>query len=209
VGLLLLLIGMAGRLPSRIKIGDNEAEWQAVERFVEQVADRTPPEEQGKLLADLTELAKGAPQAASAGLSAIAYEQLVTRMVYDAFVDLPEKPAGTVSAPGPDAGFDLVLNTDNRTVIFEVKYSSYSIGTRTLAIAARTRNDLAEGSARATAFIVVSATPLTQDGIQFLRQLEGVFVVVVRGPEDRNLLIGAVRAALGVGPLDDRRYFIN
>jgi hypothetical protein len=209
VGLLLLLIGMAGRLPSRIRIGDNEAAWEAFTEFVEKVADRTPPENQATLLADLTELARDAPQAASAGLSAIAYEQLVTRMVYDAFVDLPEKPVGSVSAPGPDAGFDMVLNTDARMVVFQVKYSSYPISTRTLIAAANTRERLAEGSDETPAFIVVSATRLTQQAVEILRSLEEMFVVVVRGPEDRDQLIAAVRAALGVLPPDGRRYFIS
>lgn len=39
VGLLLLLIGMGRRMPNRLKIGDNEAAWDAVEDFVERVAD--------------------------------------------------------------------------------------------------------------------------------------------------------------------------
>ncbi len=36
VGFLFLLIGMSGRMPSRLKIGDNEAAWEeAVQVFVE------------------------------------------------------------------------------------------------------------------------------------------------------------------------------
>src|ERR1700678_3802418 len=41
-GLILLIIGVGGRLPSRLKVGENEAAWEAVEGFVSRVADEIP-----------------------------------------------------------------------------------------------------------------------------------------------------------------------
>jgi hypothetical protein len=40
-GFLLLLIGMSGQLPSRLKIGDNEAEWNSLIRIVRETAETT------------------------------------------------------------------------------------------------------------------------------------------------------------------------
>lgn len=40
-GFLLLVIGASGQLPNRLKIGDNEAEWGSLARFVRETAETT------------------------------------------------------------------------------------------------------------------------------------------------------------------------
>lgn len=203
VGLILLLVGIGGRMPSRIKIGDNEASWEAVEQFVENVTTRTPADQQDELLADLNTLAKEAPQAASAGLSALAYENLVVRMIHDTFIGLPEKTPGTVSALGRNS--DMVLDTPDRIVAFEVKYSAHPVEARAVAQAVSTRASLAEQSEKPVTLILVSSSPLTASALQLLNGLPEVFAAVVKGPQDRNLLMAAVRGALRLE--DGSHYF--
>jgi hypothetical protein len=57
VGLIFMIVGLAGTLPIRLKVGDNEATWeierQAAERFVERVAD-TPVANQREFLGALS-----------------------------------------------------------------------------------------------------------------------------------------------------------
>src|SRR5262245_44120960 len=59
-GFLLLVIGMSGRLPSRLKLGDNEAEWQeereAFAEFVERVAVDSTDNNRADLISALDKL---------------------------------------------------------------------------------------------------------------------------------------------------------
>jgi hypothetical protein len=200
IGLVLLLIGIGGRMPSRIKVGDNEVAWEAFQEFVERVVERTPKDEASELLADLTELAKDAPQAASAGLSAIAYEQLVSRMVYDAFIELPEKTPGTVGVSpfeGTDRGRDMVIDSENRTVVVQVKYPSRPLSADVVAQAAELRARLDENSDRRVALLIVTPR-VGRSALEVIKQLQGVYVAIVRGPQDRDHLVMATRAALGL-----------
>src|ERR1700730_17124592 len=61
VGLVFMIIGLSGTLPTRLKFGDNEASWeiekQAVETFVERVAETTPVANRREFLGALTDLA--------------------------------------------------------------------------------------------------------------------------------------------------------
>lgn len=79
VGLIFMIVGLAGTLPTRLKVGDNEAAWeierQAVETFVERVAEVTPVANQREFLGALGDLVEGAPEVAARGISAFAYEQ--------------------------------------------------------------------------------------------------------------------------------------
>lgn len=92
VGLVLLLVGAGGRLPSRLKVGDNEAAWEAVEEFVSRVAEDVPSEQTPQLVNALNELAEVAPSAAAAGLGAvterITYEQMVKEMLTEAVQEI-------------------------------------------------------------------------------------------------------------------------
>jgi hypothetical protein len=80
VGLIFMIVGLAGTLPTRLKVGDNEAAWelerQAVETFVERVAEDTPVANRGELQLALGDLAEDAPRFASPIFSALAYENL-------------------------------------------------------------------------------------------------------------------------------------
>ena len=83
VGLVLLLVGVGGRLPSRLKVGENEAAWEAVEGFVSRVADEVPIEQAPQLVEALNRLAAAAPSVAAAGLGVVTERMTYERMVRD------------------------------------------------------------------------------------------------------------------------------
>ncbi len=83
VGLLLLLVGMSGRLPTRIRVGDNEAAWDAVQEFVDRVTDDAPDDAKPGLINALGDLAGAAPRATSSALSALAYELMISNMLHE------------------------------------------------------------------------------------------------------------------------------
>ncbi len=97
VSLVLLLIGAGGRLPSRLKVGENEAAWEAVEGFVSRVADEVPSEQAPQLIEALNKLAEAAPAAAAAGLGAVtgrlAYERMVADLLNEAVRELNRSQA--------------------------------------------------------------------------------------------------------------------
>jgi hypothetical protein len=88
VGLVLLLIGIGGRLPSRLRVGDNEAAWDAVETFVERLTEDATPSGRPDLLEALDDLAEAAPQLAGSAISAIAYANLIFEMLSAAVMRL-------------------------------------------------------------------------------------------------------------------------
>lgn len=105
VGLVLLLIGAGGRLPSRLKVGENEAAWEgAVEEFVSRVAKEVPSEQAPELVEALNELAEVAPAAAVAGLGAVTerftYRPLVMEMLDEAVQEIDRSQLNG-SAKGP------------------------------------------------------------------------------------------------------------
>ena len=66
-GLVLLLVSASGRLPTRLKVGDSELAWDAVEGFVSRVANEVPDEQAPLLVEALADLARSAPVAAASG----------------------------------------------------------------------------------------------------------------------------------------------
>ena len=92
VGLVLLLVAAGGRLPSRLKVGDSEATWDAVEEFVERVAEGVSPDQRPELVEALNDLRRAAPAAAAAGLGTVtggvAYERLVMDLVLQTITEI-------------------------------------------------------------------------------------------------------------------------
>jgi hypothetical protein len=94
VGLILLIVGAGGRLPSRLKVGENEAAWEAaIEDFATRVVDEVPSEQAPQLAAALSELAEAVPSAAAAErlgalTGRVAYEQMVAEILTEAVQEL-------------------------------------------------------------------------------------------------------------------------
>jgi hypothetical protein len=73
---------MRGDVPNRLKMGENEAAWEAVQDYVEQTVADASPEEQPEEIRRLSELAAVAPQAAGPALEQAAYEQYAERAIH-------------------------------------------------------------------------------------------------------------------------------
>ena len=72
-GLIFVLIGMGGRIPNRLKVGESEA--------ARDIAERSGGSERSKIIGALADLADRAPAVAAPGVKAIAYEEMVLSML--------------------------------------------------------------------------------------------------------------------------------
>jgi hypothetical protein len=94
VGLVLLIVGAGGRLPSRLKVGENEAAWEAaIEDFATRVVDEAPSKQAPQLAAALSELAEAVPSATAAErlgalTGRVAYEQMVADLLAEAVQEI-------------------------------------------------------------------------------------------------------------------------
>jgi hypothetical protein len=91
-GFLLLLIGASGRLPSRLKIGDNEAEWSQlisrVQETVEAVATSVAEDNKPGIEYALKRLQKVAPDLAES-MSSLAFVFVAQNMLNEAITKIP------------------------------------------------------------------------------------------------------------------------
>lgn len=205
VGFLLLLIGMSGRLPTRLKVGDNEAEWQeereAFQEFVETVAedaDNKPAD----LMGALDKLAEAAPEVANPALSAMAYEALVM----NAIAELGHGSTGQLNSPeftlvdlGRRGPVDAIIESrDGSRIAVEIKAYRSGMPLRvihgvfdSLLRLRETRNDI-------ETLLLISRTELKSTTLDMLsNQPEGeVLVVVLKDPKDVESLKSAIRDAL-------------
>jgi hypothetical protein len=109
VGFLLFLMALSGYLPTRLKIGDNEAEFnQAIQNFVEATVEETPANERDQLLQYLTDLGQAFPQAANSGLSALVYEQVIIEMIREIAHDVRPQ-IKTMTTVGPGRSLDMMI----------------------------------------------------------------------------------------------------
>ncbi len=199
VGLIFTIIALAGTLPTRLKVGDNEAAWeierQAVETFVERVAEDVPVVNQREFLGALNDLAEDAPRFAAPVFSALAYERLLMSMLEDAIKTLDED----INLPAPvlklesrlsDMKLDAVISTaDGRTLIVELK-ASHRISARDGLRQLQTYRDRMPGLSGA---LLISRYPLR--GSEVLTLEPYTYYVVVAGREDQNELTRVIRRA--------------
>lgn len=90
VGLVLLIIGISGRLPNYLKWGDKEAAWQdQVGSIVQGIAEDAGPSAQPQLAKQLNDLAQVAPRAAAPALSALAFEEMAIGLLQASVAQLP------------------------------------------------------------------------------------------------------------------------
>ena len=199
VGLIFLIIGLSGTLPNRLKVGDNEAAWemerQAVETFVERVAEDIPVVNQREFLGALSDLAEDAPRFATPMFTALAYEHLVTSMLEDAVKTLAEDatlPAPVVNTESrySNVRLDALISTaDDRNLIVELKASQRAYGRDVLRQLQVYRSKV-KGLSGA---LLVSKYPVR--GSDLLTQEPYTYYVVVEGREDQNELTRVIRRA--------------
>jgi hypothetical protein len=99
MGTLFLLIAVAGVLPTRLKIGENEAEWQqeVISDVVTKLATNSEPESRPAVTEALDELSLVSPTLASPAKAALAAEDSLMEKVRTAISNLEDI---TLEAPG-------------------------------------------------------------------------------------------------------------
>lgn len=224
-GLVLLLVGIGGRLPSRLRVGDNEAAWDAVETFVERLAEDTAPGGRSDFLDALDDLAEAAPQLAGSAISAIAYENLIFEMLSAVVTRFNQRDEGTlgtssftvqrdqhvtiISEPNMSAGLDadaLISAPSGTKVAVEISGSSKSITTATVSKLAGWLDPQGSGTrhpefeVRASSVLLITRVSLTRQAQALIENLSYRLVhVIVRGTEDEAQLAEAVIEALRRG----------
>jgi hypothetical protein len=202
VGVLLLLIGMGGHMPNRLKIGDHEAAWEiereAVEVFVERVAEDATIESRPEVLEALEELAERAPRIAAIGVSSSAYESFVRHTIMEAFKD--EEASGEAHYPVKlltnvtgDHEFDGILEgPTGRLVGIEIK-SSKLISENSIKRMHRKLREESHAWRGPGVMLLITQNPLTLSAQRALASYPEIRHVVFAGPQDREELIRAVR----------------
>lgn len=77
LGTMSLIVAASGRLPSRLKFGDNEVEMAAAEEIVADLASVVSDTDRAMLISRLNGLSIAAPEVSAAGFRALGYETLV------------------------------------------------------------------------------------------------------------------------------------
>jgi hypothetical protein len=218
-GLIFFLVAASGRLPSRLKYGDNEAAWEAaVEDLVIDVADGVSSQQTPRLLSSLAELAEVAPAAAAAGISTLsrakAYEDIVIGMLLDAARQLGTTVTRIAISEHPEilgrTGFDFEIAYGNRLVFADIKYRIKPMNASTVT-EAWGRAGIASYLAKSTQaapirveVLLITNKPLSRqarelaDSAQGDAGHEGLRYVVVSDPDDMSQLVQALRASLGI-----------
>jgi hypothetical protein len=211
VGLVLLLVGAGGRLPSRLKVGENEAAWEAVEEFVSRVAEDVPSEQTPQLVDALNELAEVAPSAAAAGLGAvterITYERMVMEMLTEAVheINRPQMEGSTkgsvplkLSPAGTDGfareRFDAIISAPNDAYLaVEIKHR---VDVNTIkGIVETATKEAVRGAVKALLISNQEPTPLA--GVRLMAS-DFVQHIRVTGKDNLPKLVEAIRAAFEI-----------
>jgi hypothetical protein len=216
VGLVLLLIGAGGRLPSRLKVGENEAVWEAaIEGFVSRVADEVPSEGIPQLVEALNRLAATAPSVAAVGLGAVTervtYERVVRDMLSEAVREV-NRSEGAEQMGGLSLVLEYqtefgakvdaaVMSGRGDYVAIEIKYSYGKVSLMEMAYLVR-KAAMVPSEAHAFKILFVSnREPISDVDVDYLERAfrAGDFhYVQVTGAEDLPKLAWAIRMAFQI-----------
>jgi hypothetical protein len=207
VGLIFMIVGLAGTLPTRLRVGDNEAAWeierQAVETFVERVVEVTPVANQREFLGALGDLAEDAPEVAARGISAVAYEQQLRAELEEVVRELESSfpgghPADFVTEVIHDRQMvdAIIEGPTGRLVAVEAKLSIQRLAPSWIDLMHRRFFGKSRGSWDFAGLLLVTRTPLTQVLAERLKEYPEIQHVLFRGPEDRGALKRALREVL-------------
>ena len=199
VGLIFMIIALSGRLPTRLKIGENEAEWQEVAgEVIETAVEASPPSARAQLATQLGELAEVAPRAAAPALSGLVYEQSIRQTIEEAVNKIPAIERLLTWVTLEEVGeFDFAIQaTGNRFILVEVKASPRLSMSQVATITENARFYSEAYPDRKTGLLLLSRYPLSAGVRAMFMQVPFAACVVVRGREDENALIEAINGML-------------
>jgi len=204
LGALFFLIGFSGVLPTRLKIGDNEAEWLVeVGEQLAAVAELVPPESKTQLAVALERLSHLSPLAASPAIAGLAYEELVVAMLE---LSLEKVNAGRApdqrfmlerGALAHDSGFDAVIKHGSRVALgVETKGYGQPVASNVIQKIVG-QLQLHQTRTGANRVLLVTRTPLTHGATRLLNEASvKVDHVEVSNLENLEMLTEAVRRSL-------------
>lgn len=199
VGLIFMIIALSGRLPTRLKIGENEAEWQEVAgEVIETAIEASPPSAKAQLANQLGELAEVAPRAAAPALSGLAYEQSIRQIIEQAVNKIPAVERLLTWVMLEEVGeFDFAIQaTGNRFILVEVKASPRLSMSQAAMIIAKSHFYREAYPDRKTGVLLISRySPSAGVRAMFMQNPFSAYVVV-REREDEDTLIGAINGLL-------------
>lgn len=194
LGLILILITMAGRLPSRLKAGDFEAAFEEkVSDFVETAISEATPEARPRLVEALEPIAEVLPRGALSAANSYIYENMINGIIFSII-------SGQMSALGRpityDAkqrdydDFDGLLQSDNAVVPVVIKYGTRDLGAAFL-VGARKWQSQVESTR-----LIISRMPLSRQAVEVLERYPDMYVAVIANVRDSDRLESAIEAAL-------------
>jgi len=199
VGLVLILVGVGGRLPNRLKFGDNEAAWDAVEQFATRIAEDASPDSRPEVLDALTDLAQAAPRAAAPALNALAYIELVYSMLSSVLSELNVKYAETAALPDRQPPYRIMpLDATTGDLVVETPSGArlgidISTAPMFLSPGAVTRANHALRAGSVAGFLFLMRGRVQQSILRAISDLRGPSAtVVVESPADREDLASAL-----------------
>lgn len=203
VGLIFMIVALSGRLPTRLKIGENEAVWQEFAgNVIETAVDASPPSVKVELAPQLAVLAEVAPRAAAPALSGLAYEPNVAAAITSAATLIPQVEQVSTSVRVEDVGeFDFIIQaTENRFILVEVKTSPRLYTSQAADIIEKAHFYRQTYPDRKTALLLVSRYRVIDAIRALFSRTSNATYIVFRGKEDELKLVGAINNLLsGLG----------
>ena len=199
VGLIFMIVALSGRLPTRLRVGDNEAEWQEYAGgIIETALDSATPSARAELVPQLEELAEVAPRAAAPALSGIAYDANLAWAVVQAVRKVPDAKEVQTRVTLEEIGeFDFVVEgSDNRFILVEVKTSPRLTMSQVSEIMAKAHFYREAYPDRKVGLLLVSRYPLSAGIRAMFMQTANAACIVFHSREDDDALIGAINGLL-------------
>jgi hypothetical protein len=189
-----MIIALGGVLPTRLKFGEGEAEWQtAAGQVLETAVEAAPSAARAELIDQIGSLAEVAPQAASPALSGYAYEELIIQILREG--QLPEPTVVRRPELRADIEFDLAIESGTRVVLIDVKFSPERAAQHIPSFAGKVRQYRERTSQRAVG-LLVTRSPLPESGIKKLKASANLSYVVVSGSWDADRLFHVITEEL-------------
>ena len=197
VGGVFLLMALAGVLPTRLKVGDNEAEWAEVGVAVAAVVESATAQDKTQLVTNLGCLAGIAPSAAAPALAAFDYEEFVENLIGEVLEDHPSIRFEPYSMDPHDGRRDSILHgPGGRKVIVEITTLSWTL-TRNQTFASRLTAAKETIGVQGMLLVLNQVDPHRREArpgipIQDVRQ------VIVEDSHDSGSLLLAIEEIMGV-----------
>jgi hypothetical protein len=190
-GLVLLLLGITGKLPSKVSIGDNSVEW--VQEFVEVSLNSAPGlEEKRETIASLvTERPEPAQTAAASAVGAyLGYEQKVLAALRrttpeGAKVDIESRQSGDIA--------DALIQSDSKNLLIEIKYRSRARLSASEVGPIISRWGLVNAKVGAAGLLVIANVPLTPSAEELFARGRANFTIWGSEEDDPELRLAILR----------------